>query len=576
MKNLREYAARHKAKTIKNNEDKLKHLKKKYRKSEEDKINQIPESISDLGLEKLSIFDKKKYEDKVVMEYEPEIIGELNLHDNERLILRLPPKFSIEENLPKEGLAMEQELAYAKARMTINKEADEKLSDDEGIGVEEDEDEELEEQMEIIEAETRQIYDPKRRIFDDRKRKVTDLKECARITLPKPMDTNNEAMVEIRRGTNNKIYEQYTEEVCNKKGEVKGNLSEEEKDGFRRLQKRIKENEVVILKTDKSGKMCLVTRDEYMKMGLEHTKKDAEIDRKGIIEKEKQLNGHVFFWAKMWGSGEAHKQRDRIIDSKVVSSEQLADLYLMFKDHKEGKKTRPVVTGCNSNTRGFSNSVSDLLESVNKANKTPYEAISSEDMLAKITRYNKKAEEIMQEGRTHLLKKVMCIKGSGMKLITRCDKLWLKLRSELEVIPGGNSQEELRQGLQGEGCGCEMEKEEETLSYRGAQYEGYANLAGEDIQIVLECDHCGPDLTEEVRQDCGGCGDGWVREDYSLCIIGNDVVSLFPSLDSINRGKIVWGEVARSTKEIGFNTKLGLKYIANQMKQFNLFIDAYH
>ena len=71
------------------------------------------------------------------MEYEPEIIGDIELHDNERLILMLPPKFSIEENLPKEGLAMEQEVSYAKTRMTINKEAEEKLSDDEGIGDEE-------------------------------------------------------------------------------------------------------------------------------------------------------------------------------------------------------------------------------------------------------------------------------------------------------------------------------------------------------------------------------------------------------------------------------------------------------
>ena len=110
--------------------------------------------------------------------------------------------------------------------------------------------------MEILEAETRQIYDPKRRIYDDRKRRVTDLKECAKVTLPKPMDIKNEAMMEMRRGTNKKIYEEYTEEVCNKKGEVKGNLSDEEKDGLRRLQKRIKENEIVVLKTDKSGKMC--------------------------------------------------------------------------------------------------------------------------------------------------------------------------------------------------------------------------------------------------------------------------------------------------------------------------------
>ena len=441
VKKLRQHAASHKMMIMRKNEDKLKHLRKKYRKSEEDKINQIPEAMLDLGLESLSIFDRKKFDDKVVLGYEPEIIGDITLHDNERLILMLPPKFSIEENLPKEGLAMEQEMAYAKARMTINKEAEEKLSeDDEGIGVEE-EDEQQEEEMELLEAEARQIYDPKKRVFDDRKRKVTDLKECARITLPKPMDTQNKAMVEMRRGTNNKIYEVYTGEFCNKKGEVRGNLSEEEKDGLRRLQKRIREKEVVILKTDKSGKMCLVTREEYEKMGLEHTKKDAHIDRKGIIEKEKQLNGHVFFWSKMWGSGEAHKHRDRIIDSKVVSSEQLADLYLMFKDHKEGKKTRPVVTGCNSNTRGFSNCVSDLLESVNKANQAPYEAISSEDMLARIARYNKKAEEIMREGREHLSKKVMCSLGNGMKLASRCDKLWKKKKGETINLPISPPQE---------------------------------------------------------------------------------------------------------------------------------------
>ena len=43
--------------------------------------------------------------------------------------------------------------------------------------------------------------------------------------------------------------------------------------------------------TDQSGKMCVISREEYMKMGEEHTKKDEKIDRKTIIEKEKQING---------------------------------------------------------------------------------------------------------------------------------------------------------------------------------------------------------------------------------------------------------------------------------------------
>ena len=130
----------------------------------------------------------------------------------------------------------------------------------------------------------------------------------------------------------------------------------------------------------------------------------------------------------MWGSGDDHNHRDRIIDSKVLSSEQLADMYLMYKDHKEKRASRPVVTGCNSNTRGFSNSVSDLLESVNKAKEGPYEVISGDDMLAKVENYNKEAEEIMKEGREKLCRKMRC-KGEkhrteGTAILARCDKLW--------------------------------------------------------------------------------------------------------------------------------------------------------
>jgi hypothetical protein len=112
--------------------------------------------------------------------------------------------------------------------------------------------------------------------------------------------------------------------------------------------------------------------------------------------------------------GENHGHRDRIIDSKLVSSEQLADMYLRYKDHKQGRKSKPVVTGCNSNTRGFSNCVSDLLESVNKANIDPYEAISSEDMLSEIESYNVEAKKIMKEGRERLYEKEGCPEETSM------------------------------------------------------------------------------------------------------------------------------------------------------------------
>ena len=137
------------------------------------------------------------------MEYETEIIGEVILTENERMILRLPPKFSIEDNLPPEGLALEVEMANAKCRMTIRKEEEEKLGEDEGIA-EGEEDESFEEEMEKLDAQCRQIYDPKTRTFNDAKRRATDLKECSRITPPKPLETKHEAMIETRRNMNEK------------------------------------------------------------------------------------------------------------------------------------------------------------------------------------------------------------------------------------------------------------------------------------------------------------------------------------------------------------------------------------
>ena len=89
--------------------------------------------------------------------YEAEIIGDIELIDNERLILNLPPKFAIEEDLPEEGLAMDEEVAYAKTRMTIEKVEGERLEEDEGIEV----DEEQEKELKKLEAMTRQIYDTK-------------------------------------------------------------------------------------------------------------------------------------------------------------------------------------------------------------------------------------------------------------------------------------------------------------------------------------------------------------------------------------------------------------------------------
>ena len=96
------------------------------------------------------------------------------------------------------------------------------------------------------------FFDPINKIFDDRKRRVTDLDECSRVTLPKPLSTKEETLIEIRRGIHAKIYNDYRKERCKKKKEQESNLTEQQQKGLKSLEKRIQEVEIIILKNDKS------------------------------------------------------------------------------------------------------------------------------------------------------------------------------------------------------------------------------------------------------------------------------------------------------------------------------------
>ena len=70
--------------------------------------------------------------------------------------------------------------------------------------------------------------------------------------------------------------------------------------------------------------------------------------------------------------------------STITTSQNLASLRLLLKDHMKELKTRQVVTGNESNTVGLSNIMSDLVESLANAIENPGEVIRSEDLLAKI------------------------------------------------------------------------------------------------------------------------------------------------------------------------------------------------
>ena len=399
---LRQEAKKTKKESTEKFKEKTAHIRKKYSRNTQEE-NEVPEDLQEYT--NLKIFNKEEYENIQPDSYEIKVIGEVELTEEEKSVLTLHPKFCILDKLTHSDFEHEQEAAFAKLRM-------EKTKDEEYSEMNKEEIEEAQE----VDAKSRQVYNPSDKIYDSRRRRVTDLKECSRITLPKPLHTDEEATLEVRRKSQQEVFQEYIKKYT-KNGEQESNLSEKEQAGLKSLQKRIQKREIIVMKTDKSSKFAVTTEEEYIKMGEVHIKGDREVSRQELQDMEEYINGHSRAWAQIWQSGEDHNHQGRIIASKIQHSENIADLYLMYKDHKLGNKTRPTATGHTSNTLGMSNAVAEVMEAVSSSEPERYNTISSEDMLANMHRYNREVENHVKEWQRTRIVKLKCRKCNIMEYI---------------------------------------------------------------------------------------------------------------------------------------------------------------
>ena len=146
------------------------------------------------------------------------------------------------------------------------------------------------EQMELLEAEARQVFDPVGLTFNHGKKKATDLQENKSVKLPSPSTPHTESSIEILKNKIMEVFKKYKSVNCNKNGQQKSNLSKSEKKGLESLLKRINKGEIVPLKTDKSGKITVMGMEEYMEMGLERIKEDKEISFQELQTRQKIIN----------------------------------------------------------------------------------------------------------------------------------------------------------------------------------------------------------------------------------------------------------------------------------------------
>ena len=179
---------------------------------------------------------------------------------------------------------------------------------------------------------------------------------------------------------------------CRENGDQKPNLSKKQMTGLKTIQKRTRsdEGDMVVMCTDKSSKLAVTTRENYLQMGHVHTKTDKVITRREMIEREKTLNSHCVMWRKMTGMGDNADQGDRCHDSLTTKSQNHAKMTLLLKDHKEGDKTRRVISGNTSNSLGMGTVALMFIESLASSVIDPYEVSSGEDLLSRIEECNEK------------------------------------------------------------------------------------------------------------------------------------------------------------------------------------------
>ena len=183
-----------------------------------------------------------------------------------------------------------------------------------------------------------------------------------------------------------KIHQEYLDKQCDKKGNQPLNLSYNQRAALFTLKKKVREGDLVILNTDKTGKLAAVSKDTYKQMGMKHTAGDQVITRGEAAQIQRELNGHVSMFNQMTGLGKDWGQVDRMRETLINQSALVPPLYLTVKDHKtvaEGEvpSTRPVVSGGRGMNIHLNNILGEILEPVAAAMEGSDEVISSEQLL---------------------------------------------------------------------------------------------------------------------------------------------------------------------------------------------------
>ena len=190
------------------------------------------------------------------------------------------------------------------------------------------------------------------------------------------------------------------EEVCLKDGKpIVSTLNDRARRGRCSLKAREKAGELVIVSTDKSGKLAVMEKNLYKQCMEPHIQGDTVHTREEVALVEKQLNGAASQLLRAFKFGENWGHEARVISAFLVENNEIPSLNQLVKDHKEVLSTRPM---CRSQVKQAPNGplsslvceiINPFVQEADKDRRTDLK--STEELCHEMNAANK---EIMKNG----------------------------------------------------------------------------------------------------------------------------------------------------------------------------------
>ena len=259
---------------------------------------------------------------------DPVILGGIQKTANMEAYMRLPGDFKTFGKLNKEAFEAEVETVAAKQRWGQREHCENPEESNSERRSRRD-----------TENDDREPFRARENQVNFSRLRVTQFKSNKVIFMPSPLDARDEVKIESQRFDTLDTLGNFLRTKCDDKGVPRGseNLTRQEMLGRQEILKGVRDRGWMLYATDKSGKLVLDTKENFLKSMEPHFKSDIPATMSDVKSSEVLLNAHTKSWCKMLrvGSNAGSSQSQRIQEALKVVDCGVPPLRGLRKDHKK-------------------------------------------------------------------------------------------------------------------------------------------------------------------------------------------------------------------------------------------------